>query len=180
MSNIKILSQKTIHKADLFDVVQTKLESANGKKRIHKDIYVCPSVFIFPLTSKNEICLIYEYRYLMQKTVLSAIAGFIDKGETSIQAAKRELREETGLTANHWEEVYRVESANSVVKALSYLFLAKDLEEGERNPEEDEKIKLVKMPLLEAIEKVMAGEMNDAKSIIGIFLLDKLKRERKL
>lgn len=180
MSNIKILSQKTIHKADLFDVAQTKLESANGKKQIHQDVYVRPSVFVFPLTEKNEIYLIYEYRYLMKKTVLSAVAGFINNGETSIQAAKRELREETGLTANHWEEVYRVESANSVVKASSYLFLAKDLEGGERKPEEDEEIKLVKMSLLEAIEKIMIGEINDAKSIIGIFLLDKLKRERKL
>lgn len=180
MSNVKILSQKTILKTDSFDVKQTELELSNGKKLLRQDVYVRPSVFIFPLTDNNEIYLIHEYRYLMQKTVLSAVAGFIKQGETSLQAAKRELEEETGLTASHWEQLLKVESANSVTKASSFLFLATELQEGNQQPEYDEEIQLVKASLTEAIQKVMSGEIVETKSIIGIFLLDKLKKEKKL
>lgn len=175
-----IIAQKTIHKSKLFEIVQNTVKLSDNKEKIYEDVYVHPSVFVFPITDKNEIYLIYEYRYLLKKTVLSAIAGFNEKGETSVQTAKRELKEETGLAAFQWEELLRLNTENSVVKSVKHIFLAKELEKVEDALEEDEDIKLVKMPLYEAVEKVFNGEVSGAGTIIGILLLDKLRREKKL
>jgi len=175
-----IITQKTIHKSKLFEINQNIVKLPSGGKNIHEDVYVRPAVFIFPLTDKNEIYLIHEYRYLLKKTVLSAVAGFSEKGETSIQTAKRELKEEAGLAASQWEELLRFNTENSVVKSQKYLFLAKELEIVEKALEEDEEIELTKMTISEAVEKVISGEISGAGTIIGIFLLDKLKKEKKI
>lgn len=180
MSETKIVAQKIIHKYRLFEIAQNTIKLPNDKENVYEDIYVQPSVFIFPLTAKNEIYLIYEYRYLLNKRVLSAVAGFCEKGETSIQSAKRELAEEAGLVASHWEEVLRVETENSLVKSRKHLFLARELEKVERSLEEGEDIELVKMPLKEAVKKVFKGEISGAGTMIGILLLDRLRREKKI
>lgn len=180
MKQLKIISQKTVYKAPRFNVVETKLELNNKNKRLYRDIERCPSVYAFPMTPKGEVYLIYQYRYLVKKVVLGAVAGFIEKGETSIQTAQRELKEETGIMASQWEELLRIDVSQSVIKAQSYIFLAKDLEEGETSKEEGEEIELVKMSLLEAFNKIFSGEITDSGTIIGLFLLDKLRREKKL
>lgn len=180
MSHSTIIAQKTVLKSKLFEIVQNTIELPNKSKHKHEDVYVRPAVYIFPITDKNEIYLIYEYRYLLKKTILSAIAGHCNKGETSIQAAKRELQEEAGLIASQLEELLRFNTENSVVFSQKHLFLAKELEIVEKSLEEDEEIELVKMPMCDAVEKVFSGEISGAGTIIGILLLDKLKREKRI
>lgn len=180
MKQPTIISQKTVYKSELFNIVETKLLLDNDKKHIYHDVEVQPTVFIFPLTNENEIYLVREYRYLLKKTVFSAVAGFVKNGETSIQAAKRELKEEAGLIASHWEELLRMNTENSVVKSQKHLFLAQDIEIENKSSEEDEDIEVIKIPLNEAVNKTISGEISGAGSIIGLLLLDKLKRERKI
>ena len=67
-----------------------------------------------------------------------------------------------------------IELAASVVKSTNYLYLAWDLNMGEARPMEDEEIEVVKMPLHEAVQKVLTGEINHASSMIGILMVDKL------
>ena len=117
---------------------------------------------------------------MFKKRILEAVSGHIDENETSIAAAKRELKEEIGMSASQWEEIARIQTAASVIKATSHLFLVHDLEFGKPDPEAGEDIVLVKLPLKEAVAKVMSGEINNAATMIGILLLDKLKTEGKL
>jgi len=180
MSDITILSEKIKFKAELFTVTETVLRLKNGKKTIHHNVERHTTVNIFPLTSSYEIYLVSQYRPLLKKTTLEAVAGFIEEKETSLAAAKRELKEEAGLRAFHWEEIARIEAAASVVKASTHLFLAKGFEEGEQEQDEDEDITLVKIPLEEAVQKVITGEINAAGSMIGIMLLDRLRKEKKI
>jgi len=116
----------------------------------------------------------------LKKTVLQAVAGHIEKKETTIAAAKRELKEETGITSHQLEEIARIEMSGSVFRSKSYLFLAKGLEIGDNKLDDDEEISLVKISLSEAVEKVMSGEINHATSMLGILLLDKLRMQKKL
>lgn len=180
MSQWKIISQKSAFKTELFDVKEIVFRDNKGKEKVHHIAERDQIVLVFPLTDQYEIYLISEYRYMLKKTVLQAVAGHIDKRETTIAAAKRELKEEAGISAHQLEEMARVEMSGSVFKSKSYLFLAKGLEIGDNKLEDDEEITLVKMPLNVAVEKVMTGEINNSASMVGILMLDKLRREKKL
>lgn len=180
MSRWKFVSQKTILRAKLFDVKQINFETKTGKKKVHHIAERAPIALIFPLTDLYEIYLVSEYRYMLNKAVLQAVAGHVERKETAIAAAKRELKEETGISAMQLEEIARIEMSGSVFRSKAHLFLAKGLEMGDNKLDDDEEISVVKMPLEMAVEKVMTGEINHAASMIGILMLDKLKRDKKL
>ncbi|MBI4079293.1 MAG: NUDIX hydrolase [Candidatus Levybacteria bacterium] len=180
MSKRQILSHKKVFASELFYVEETKFTLPNGKTKTHQNAIRRPTVSVFPITDQYEIYLITQYRYLLEKEALEAMAGFINKKETSLSAAKRELQEEMGISASHWEEIARIEMTASVFRAQSHLFLAKDLEFGKTNFDDDEHITILKMPIEEAAKKVARGEINHAPSMIGILLLDRLRRENKL
>lgn len=180
MSRWKLISQKTILRAKLFDVKQVNFETENGKKKIQYFAERVPIVSVFPLTDSYEIYLISEYRYMLKKTIIEAVAGHVEKAETTIAAAKRELKEEAGIQAMQLEEIARIEMSGSVFRSKTHLFLAKGLEIGDNKLDDDEEISVVKMPLTEAVEKVMTGEINHATSMLGILMLDKLRTQKKL
>ncbi len=178
--NIFSLKKKTIHTAKLFSIEEVKIDLKNGRKVIHEVVERKPSVCVLPLTQDYELYLVSQYRYLLGKTTIEAMAGFVEKDEKPLQAAKRELKEETGIDALSWELVTTVESSASVVRATCSIYLATKLELGDANPDEDEDIEIIKIPLHEAVQKVISGEINTVSSMIGILMLDKLRKEKKL
>ena len=180
MNQWKIISQEITLKTKLFDVKEIKFKGDTGKIKIHHEVERAPVVSVFPLTDQYDIYLISQYRSMLKKTVLEAVSGFVEKNETVISAAKRELKEEIGVEAQQLEEIARVQVAASVIKGTVNLFLAKGLEFGETKLDEDEEISIVKMSLDQAVEKVMIGEINHSASIIGILMLDKLRMQKKL
>lgn len=177
---MKITSEKIVYKARFFEVKEQKLLSSTNKKQTYAIVERLPTVSIFPLTDKYELYLISQYRHMFKKRVLEAVGGHIERSETSLAAAKRELKEEAGISASQWEEIARIQKSGSVVKETSHIFLARDLEQGKASPDEGEDIVLVKLFLDEAVAKVTSGEINHAATMIGIFILDSLKREKKL
>ena len=180
MKRWKLVSQKTILRTDLFDVKQINFETKTGRKKIQHIAERIPVVCVFPITDEYEIYLISQYRYMLGKTVLEAVAGYIEKKESTIAAARRELEEETGITALQFEEIARIEMAGSAFRSKLNLFLAKGLQMGQNDLDDDEEISVVKMPLDQAVEKVMNGEINHSASMLGILLLDKLRLQKKL
>ena len=180
MNHAVITSNRAIFEAPQFRIIENTVDYGNGLIKTRTDVYKNSGVSIFPVTDDFEIYLIKQYRYLHGKTVLEGIAGFIDEGESPLEAAKRELKEETGLKANSFKEISQVQVSASVIKASQYLFLAKNLTKTASMPEETEKIELIKLPLNEAAEKVMEGEIEMAFSSVGILMLDKMRREGKL
>lgn len=180
MSQWKIVSQKPVFKAELFNVREVVFKDKKGKRKTHHIVERDTTIAVLPLTDQYEVYLISEYRYMLDRVILGAVAGFVKGRESAIAAAKRELQEETGIISHQLEEIARVEIAASVIKSRMHIFLAKGLEMGDNKLDEDEEIKVVKMPLELAVEKVMLGEINHAASMIGILMLDKLKRDKKL
>jgi ADP-ribose pyrophosphatase len=176
----KILSEKTAFSTSKF-IANTYTVETDGYKREHTDILRNPTVSIFALDNSGVIYLISQYRYLLEREALEAPAGFMEEGEDPLVAAKRELKEETGITANSWKKFGEVELGASVVAGVSHLFFAKDLTFGETNLDKGEKgLQLVKLPLLEAVEKVINGDINTSASVIGILMLNNLIQEEKL
>lgn len=178
--HVRILSEEHIAGSDLVRLHKVTLEQDSGKTKQHYIAQRAATVTIFPLTEEGEMYLITQHRYILDKVTLEAVAGTVEKEEKHLATAKRELQEEAGLIANHWEELARVDLAASYVRAQTTLFLAKELTTGEQNLDDDEDITVVKLPIEEAVKKVLQGEITTASSIIGILLIDRLRREGKI
>ena len=173
-------AKKLIYKSKLFTVEQEEILLPSGKKKKYDFVERLPTVIVFPITPSYELYLISEYRTLHKKRVIEAVAGHVNDGESPLQTAKRELKEEIGLSGAKWEKLAQIEAAGSVIKSSMSLFVVKDLEIGKPNPEEGEDIIILKMPIEEALGKVMAGEINISSAVIGILLLDKFRKEGKI
>jgi len=178
MSNSKILSTKTVYQSRTFKVDTVEIER-NGKVFTKDIITRSPHVMILPLTKENELYMIREYRDVYQKTLLEVVAGYIEDNEDPLVGAKRELQEETGLTANNWKQLTTIHTSANMNSTI-HVFLAKDLTEGPSHQEEDEDIALIKMPFEEAVKKVFDGEIFISAYISSILLLDKLMKEGKV
>jgi len=172
-----IISSKSVFKAKLFEVDELSIKYPTGRAVTHHLVKRDPTVVVFPITPKGEVYLVKQYRYMLKKITLEALAGFIDEGETPLQAAKRETKEEAGIQAGSWEEMIRMDMAGSVVDAPVHMFLAQDLEIGESAPEEDEDIEVVKMSLKEALQNVFSGEITTSATIAGLLMLEKLLKK---
>ncbi|MCL4377765.1 MAG: NUDIX hydrolase [Actinobacteria bacterium] len=180
MKGWKITSQKSVFRTPLFDVKEVGLQLPNKNSRNYFIAERRPSVFVLPMTDKFEIFLVNQYRFMFKKVLLELVAGFIEKNEIPIESAKRELGEETGLKADSWRQLTEFEMSSSVFKSKAYIFCAKNLSEGKQNLDEAEDIKVVKLSLDEAVEKVLKGEISNAGSMLGILIADKLRKDKKI
>ncbi len=178
-NHVKILSQKLIYKAKYFKVEELQVEIA-GKKRIYGNVRRQPSVYVFPLTNVKEIQLVSQYRFMLKKRTIEAVAGFIETGESPVEAATRELKEEGGIVAGRLRKLSVMEMAASVVGGKFHLFLAQDLTYGKQNQDDDENITMKKFPIKEAVEKVLNNEIQDVGTMFGILLIDKLIFNKKI
>ena len=107
--------------------------------------------------------------------------GALEPTDLSLKyGAARELKEETGIIAGNWDKIMEVEMSASVIKSPAHIFIARQLKFEDQNLDHDEEISLVKISLDEAIEKVVSGEIKTGSTIIGILMIDKLRREGKL
>lgn len=172
----RITAQKTLFSSNFFEFVENTIDFGNGVVKVHHDVYRHPAVSIFPLTENYDLYLIKQYRYLYNQVLIEAIAGVMENGESVQKAAKRELQEEAGIIASEVTIIKEVLVAGSFIKATQYLILARGLEIGEAAPEGTESIEVIKIPLHEAVEKVLTGEIGTASSIIGILLLSEMKK----
>lgn len=88
--------------------------------------------------------------------------------EEPLHAARRELQEETGLSATQWSHVMNLHTSNSITDEEAHIFVAQDLTVGEPDFEETENIEIRKLPLADALEMVLSGEITDAISCVAL------------
>lgn len=178
--NVRVVSRKTLFDGEFLKFFEVKLGLPSGGEKTHYNVERVPVVSVFPITDTYEIYLIYQYRYLLNKNILEAVAGRLNRGEDPLSCAKRELLEEAGIRAGKWRRLTILDLAASFIKAKQYIFLAKDLKFEKQDLEEHEDIKVARFSLDEAVQKVLEGEIATTSSVIGILLLDRLRMQRKL
>lgn len=174
------VSSKKVFSAKYFEVKKQEFVTPDGRKHIHDNVYRKPVSVIFPITQNYDLYLISQFREFFNGRILEVCAGHADEGESPLNAAKRELKEETGIIAGNWDKIMEVEMSASVIKSPAHIFIARQLKFEDQNLDHDEEISLVKISLDEAIEKVVSGEIKTGSTIIGILMIDKLRREGKL
>jgi ADP-ribose pyrophosphatase len=181
MTNWKTVSKKTLLTSKFFEVEQERIILPNGKEIDYDTVIRKEVSMIAPITKDNQVYLVKQFRRLFNDYILEFAAGHLDNTESPLDAAKRELREETGLEAREWKQLGVVYDSASVIESKVHLFLAKDLKELKANPEYEEGVmELLKIPLNEAVEMVTDGRINTLATMYTILLLAKLVEEKKL
>lgn len=134
------------------------------------------AIGIVPLDDDLNTWLVGQFRYTLNEWSWEIPEGGGAVDQPALESAKRELKEETGLTAARWTEIARVHLSNSVTDEEGFLFLAEGLAIGTNALEETEAdMKVWKLPFKKALEMVMAGEITDSLSVMGLLKVARLK-----
>lgn len=126
-----------------------------------------------------RVLLARQFRYAAGRDLWELPAGRKDKGEATLAAAKRELLEETGYRARRWQRVLFFYASPGFLDETMAVYLARGLQAGAAQPEEDEKIVIRFFALSRALRMVMSGALRDGKTIAAVlWLQEKLGRRR--
>ena len=131
---------------------------------------------IIPVDNEGNTWLVGQYRYTLNEFHWEIPEGGAPLNEDPLEAAKRELKEETGLIAKKWTRLLRLNTSNSVTDEECLIYLAEDLQDGESELEDTEAdLKVRKVPLKEALDMVVRGEIADSMSMMGLLMLGRMK-----
>lgn len=126
------------------------------------------AVAIVPLDEEKHTWLVGQQRYTLDTYSWELPMGGAPLPEEPLAAAKRELREETGLSAEHWTETLRLHTSNSITDEVGIVYVARNLTEGETEFEETEDLAIRRLPLDEAVAMCLDGRITDAISVAAL------------
>lgn len=140
----------------------------NGASSTREVVEYGGAVGIVALDHDMNLFLVRQFRTPLQQVFLEIPAGRLEQDEDPLHAAQRELEEEIGLTAGTWENIYSYYSTPGFCNEKLSLYLATEISAGQVNPDQDEFLEIVKLPLATAYDFLQLGKITDGKSIIGI------------
>lgn len=140
----------------------------DGKDGICGVVTMKNGVSVLPYDAEGNVYLTEEYHYGVERVTIEAISGGIDAGESMLEAAKRELKEETGLIASEWTDLGSLDPFTTVVVSSNHMYLARGLSQGEPDQEGTESIKVRKVPFVEALEWATIGKISHGASVAVI------------
>jgi len=156
-------ASRTVYDGKLVDVVVERWGEHEREIVEHPG-----AVAIVAIDADDRIVLVRQLREPARKELLELPAGTVDEGEEPLATAQRELAEETGLRGGEWRRVSSFWTTPGFCRELMHLFFAEGVEEGVRQPEEDESIELVRISVAEISSRL--GEIEDAKTLAGLLL----------
>ena len=165
----QILSSKEIFRGRAFDVTVDTIRE--GDKTYDRDVVHHPgSAVIIPIFEDATIGLVRQYRHPAVRYLLEAPAGTLNPGEVPEQGAARELEEDLGVVAGRLEKLTEFFVSPGFCEEKMWVYLAVDLRETKQQLEEDEIVEIVRIPFSQALAMITTGEIEDAKTIIGVML----------
>ena len=168
MAASKVLNQELVFKGSHIQVRLDKVIDETGKT-FTKEIVVHPgAVCVVPLLDNGDVILVRQYRHAAGLELLEICAGGLNPGEDPLEAARRELEEETGYRASHLVERARFWTTPGFTTEFMHLYEATGLVKTQTNPDEDEIIEVEVASQEECLRMIDDGRIQDAKSIIGL------------
>lgn len=164
----------------IFTVTRDDVELENGAKAVREIVLHRGGACVLPLFDNGDICLVHQFRYALGMEIWELPAGKLEKGEEPFAAAKRELTEECGLTAENFIDLGTMYPTVGYSSEVIYIWAATGLHEAQMQLDEDEFLTPERLPLSKAYRMVMNGEIRDGKTIVGILKLKALIDEGKI
>jgi len=172
----KVVSSKVVYKGPVFHVTTDYVKEPGGVAARRDTVRHQGSVVIMAVDDRGtepRVLLARQYRHPAQDYLWELPAGRIDEGEDALTAAKRELIEETGITAKKWKRVLFFWASPGFLDETMAVYMATGLTRGDATPEEDENIKIRAFPLSRAVKMALTGKLRDAKTIASVLWLDR-------
>lgn len=168
----RLADDDTLLEARRFTVVRRREPLADGGTRVREVVLHPGSVVVVPLLADDRVCLIDVVRTAVGGTLLELPAGTLDRAESLADAARRELREETGYQAGRIEAAGGMWMSPGILRERMHLFVARDLEVGPQALEPGEQITTRVVPWTEAVAMCLDGRIEDAKTIAAILMVN--------
>jgi ADP-ribose pyrophosphatase len=183
----RLVASEVLHRGRYLEFRVDTLERADGT-RAHRDVAAHPgAVAIVALDPEGCVLMVRQYRHPVGGVLMEIPAGTLERdpgtgaGEDPEGAARRELEEETGYRASRWEHIGGFWTAPGFATERMQLYLATELTpagDDRLGPDDDEALELVRMPWPEAVAAAERGEIQDAKSLVGLLLLARRMERR--
>jgi len=175
-------SSDLVFDGKLLKVYRDEISLPNGEDATREYIKHVGAVAMVPLTDDGKVIIERQFRYPVRRVVTEIPAGKLDSlTEDRLEAAKRELREETGLTADEWMEIGDYLPVMAYSNERITIYLCRGLHRGAQELDEDEFLNIEEIPLDELVSDIMAGKITDGKTQVAILKVAAiLQRENNL
>jgi ADP-ribose pyrophosphatase len=167
------LAEETLSSKVLFDgrAIKVRVDTVrrpDGRRTTREIVEHAAVIAVIPVDNDGNVLLVRQFRKPVEKELLEIPAGGIDPGEDAEAAVIRELQEEIGFRPGRLERLGGFYSAPGYATEYIHLYLAADLVPGRLHAEDNEEIKLVRVPMAQVPELISSGKIEDAKSIAGL------------
>ena len=169
-----IQSTKQVYHSEHMDVYEDDVTQPDGKPGTYATVHPKPGVAVLPIDDEGQVYLTRQFRYVVGRESLEVASGGREEGEPAQAAAKREIREELGIEAEEWLDLGVMDVDTSIIRSPVALFVARGLTFTETEREGTETIKTEKLPLADAVQRVMDGEITH--SVSCVLLLKAVRR----
>lgn len=164
------MEEKTIESQVVFTgrIITVKVDRVllqNGRTSTREVVLHPGAVAVLPIFDNGEVVLVKQFRYPVKETLIEVPAGKLDQGEAPDECALRELREETGLLAGKLRYVGFIYTSPGFSDEKIHLYIAEQLSQFDQEPDYDEILETVRLPLEEAFKMCVEGKITDAKTI---------------
>lgn len=171
----EMLSGEEVYKGDLIRVERWQVRLPDGNTATREIVRHRGAVAIVPLDDDGSVTLVRQARVAVNQLTWEIPAGKLEKTDTDRQvAAVRELEEETGLHAAHWQELVCIDTTPGFCDEKITIYLATGLTQHQMHTDDDEFLAVQRFSLDEAVNSILNGEQHDSKTIIGLLMARQL------
>lgn len=172
--NEKTVSSKSVYNGNIINVELMTVTLPDGRQAT-RDIVRHPGASaVIALNEKGEMYMVRQFRKPLEAESLEIPAGKLDHGEDPLECARRELKEETGLSAGRLKHIVSIHSTPGFSDEVLHLYAALNLFEGDSCADADEFISTERYSVPQLLDMILDGRITDAKTIIGVFLAEKI------